>query len=178
MKMQKKPSSDTFIMVLFIVIIVAALGIRFVLFLKGDVIVPENINMAFPKNGNNVNSIDSPGLLQDTIQEFSLLNIQKAYATGTVAIRDTGSKKNIFIQAILPGITSKYSYRAMLYGRELNEWKSLGFLEKNILGFYELKKEITQREMDYDEVRVTLVPKDRSSTTPGIIILKRELRAN
>ena len=51
-------------------------------------------------------------------------------------------------------------------------------LEKNILGLYELKKEITQREMDYDELRVALVFTDRSSTTPGITILKRELRNN
>ena len=112
------------------------------------------------------------------IQEFSLLNVQETYATGTVAIQDEGTKKNIYVQATLADITSKYSYRVLFYGKELNEWKSLGVLEKNILGLYELKKEITQREMDYDELRVALVFTDRSSTTPGITILKRELRNN
>lgn len=178
MEATKNSLSDIFIVILFIVIVATALGIRFVMFLKGENLTLSDVNKAVSP----LVSYNKVGRFGKNpagfTREFSLLNTQSIYATGTVIIRqDTDASATIFLQADLSDVISSAEYAAWFYGQGLEEWKKLGVLEKNMLGYYVLQKELQLKELDYDEVRITLNNK-KSGFAPGVVVLKRSLRAN
>lgn len=60
------------------------------------------------------------------------------------------------INAILPNITDEFSYFAWLYGAELNEYKHLGTLLRDVFGNYYLEADLFGPDLSYDQIIVTL----------------------
>lgn len=163
---------DIFFLILFGIIIFTSLGIRAVMLFRGEKELSANVNQSFAVPQNSILNEDEN--INDLFREYALDNMQNVYATGTMMIMEENSNNvAIFIKATLPDITSKYSYVAWLYGSELQEWKKLGVLKKNIFGFYALRIRLSQKELDYDEMRITLFDNDGKSS--GSIILKSAL---
>lgn len=169
--MKKNIFSDTFIIILFIVIIITAISIRMIQFFRGT----SDLRAKSQTEWTSSEGVQEPKSQEGIIKEFSLLNVGSVHATGTIIMKQEGSQNiDIYVKADLPDIISNSVYLLWLYGKDLEEWKKLGALEKDILGYYVLKRTLDPKDLDYDEMRVTLNHRSASST-PGTVILKRNL---
>jgi len=157
MQAVQSTKSDKFFLILFSIIIVTSLGIE--------------------QPASRSEAAASPEAIKDNsiFKTYSLRNIQRVYATGTLMIMEENPvNASIFIKASLPETMQSHSYIAWFYGNELQEWKKLGSLDKDALGNYVLRRSLPLKELDYDEIRITLM--DDNGKAPGVVILKRELK--
>ncbi len=79
------------------------------------------------------------------------------------------------INAILPNITDEFGYFAWLYGVELNEYKYLGALTRDMFGNYYLETDLFGPDLSYDQILVALSA-EKEKMKLSEVVLKGSLK--
>ncbi len=79
------------------------------------------------------------------------------------------------IHAILPNILDEFGYFAWLYGVELNEYKHLGVLSRDVFGNYSLDSDLSDFDLSYDQIIVVL-SSQKEKMKANVVVLKGSLK--
>lgn len=79
------------------------------------------------------------------------------------------------IHAILPNTLEEFGYFAWLYGAELNEYKYLGALFRDVFGNYSLETDLSDFDLSYDQIIVVL-SSQKEKMKVHTVVLKGSLK--